>query len=72
MIGGAMADNLIEHLEEHACLELLKEHHLGRVALVEQAIGLPVIYLMRGHGFRPDLLTGRCISVAELPSNWWG
>ena len=21
---------------------------------------------------RPELLTGRCISVAELPSNWWG
>ena len=21
---------------------------------------------------RPRLVTGRCISVAELPSNWWG
>jgi len=21
---------------------------------------------------RPQLVTGRCISVAELPSNWWG
>jgi uncharacterized protein len=20
----------------------------------------------------PTLITGRCISVAELPSNWWG
>jgi len=20
----------------------------------------------------PELVTGRCISVAELPSNWWG
>jgi len=38
-----MADNLMEHLEEHACLEELKEHHLGRVAFVQQADGLPVI-----------------------------
>jgi hypothetical protein len=28
-----MADNLMEHLEEHACLELLKEHHLGSSGL---------------------------------------
>jgi uncharacterized protein len=21
---------------------------------------------------KPELVTGRCISVAELPSNWWG
>ena len=144
-----MADNLMEHLEEHACLELLREHHFGRVAFVEQADGLPVImpvnYLMQGEavvirtdpnsklgnvlrtttaafeidgiderektgwsvvvtgraeevvdpkevdelrrtpllpwapGDRsqyvrivPTLVTGRCVSVAELPSNWWG
>jgi uncharacterized protein len=144
-----MAENLIAHLEENACLELLREHHFGRVAFMEQADGPPVImpvnYLMyretvvfrtdpnsklgravqstiaafeidgiderertgwsvlvsgRAEEVRdtkqldelgqtpllpwapgdrsqyvritPELVTGRCISVAELPSNWWG
>jgi uncharacterized protein len=141
--------NPIEDLAENACLELLRDHHFGRVAFVEQADSLPVImpvnYLMHGEAvvFRtdpnsklgramhsttaafeidgiderermrwsvvvfgqaeevldsneldelretpllpwapgdrsqyvritPELVTGRCISVAELPSNWWG
>jgi uncharacterized protein len=39
-----MADNSsMEELEENACRELLKEHHFGRVAFVEQAGGPPVI-----------------------------
>jgi nitroimidazol reductase NimA-like FMN-containing flavoprotein (pyridoxamine 5'-phosphate oxidase superfamily) len=143
-----MAENLVEHLEENACLELLKGHHFGRVAFVDQAgppVIMPVNYLMHGETvvFRIDpnsklgravqsvaaafeidgiderertgwsvvvsgraeevvdpkeldelrqtplqpwapgdrsqyvritaeLVTGRCISVAELPSNWWG
>ena len=147
--GGAMAENPIEQLAESACLELLRGHHFGRVAFIEQADGppaiMPVNYLMRGEvvvfrtdpnsklgqavrsttatfeidgiderertgwsvvvsgraeqvvdpteldelrqtpllpwapGDRsqyvritPELVTGRCISVAELPSNWWG
>jgi nitroimidazol reductase NimA-like FMN-containing flavoprotein (pyridoxamine 5'-phosphate oxidase superfamily) len=45
-----MAENLIAHLEENACLELLREHHFGRVAFMEQADGppliMPVNYLM--------------------------
>jgi nitroimidazol reductase NimA-like FMN-containing flavoprotein (pyridoxamine 5'-phosphate oxidase superfamily) len=141
--------NPIEDLAENACLELLRDHHFGRVAFVEQADGPPVImpvnYLMHGEAvifrtdpnsklgramhsttaafeidgiderermgwsvvvfgqaeevldsseldelretpllpwspgdrsqyvrIRPELVTGRCISVAELPSNWWG
>jgi uncharacterized protein len=148
-IGGPMAANRMEDLEENACLELLREHHFGRVAFVEQADRPPVItpvnYLMHGEAvvFRtdpdsrlggalrsataafeidgvderdrtgwsvvvvgraekvvdpeelnelrqtpllpwapgdrsqyvrivPELMTGRCISVADLPSNWWG
>jgi nitroimidazol reductase NimA-like FMN-containing flavoprotein (pyridoxamine 5'-phosphate oxidase superfamily) len=144
-----MAENPIEDLAENACLELLRDHHFGRVAFVEQADGPPVItpvnYLLHrgavvfrtdpnsklGRGVRsttasfeidgidqrertgwsvvvsgraeevvdpneldelhqtpllpwapgdrsqyvritPELVTGRCISVAELPSNWWG
>jgi nitroimidazol reductase NimA-like FMN-containing flavoprotein (pyridoxamine 5'-phosphate oxidase superfamily) len=144
-----MAENPIEHLAESACLKLLREHHFGRVAFVEQTDGPPVImpvnYLMHGEAviFRtnpnsklgrgvrsttaafeidgidqrertgwsvvvsgqaeevmdpneldelrqtpllpwapgdrsqyvritPERVTGRCISVAELPSNWWG
>jgi uncharacterized protein len=144
-----VAANRMEDLEENACLELLREHHFGRVAFVEQADGppmiMPVNYLMRGEAvvFRtdpnsrlgaalrtataafeidgiderertgwsvvvfgrteevvdpdelselrqtpllpwapgdrsqyvritPQLVTGRCISVADLPSNWWG
>jgi nitroimidazol reductase NimA-like FMN-containing flavoprotein (pyridoxamine 5'-phosphate oxidase superfamily) len=142
-------DSNMEELEESACRELLKEHHFGRVAFVEQAGGPPVImpvnYLMhaetvvfrtdpssrlgavlrstmaafeidgidereragwsvvvsggaeevvdpreldelrqtpllpwapgdRSHyvRIRAELVTGRCISVADLPSNWWG
>ncbi|HEY6686834.1 MAG TPA: pyridoxamine 5'-phosphate oxidase family protein [Propionibacteriaceae bacterium] len=141
--------NPIEDLAESACIELLRDHHFGRVAFVEHTDGLPVImpvnYLMYGETvvfrtdpnsklgramrsttavfeidgiderartgwsvvvsgraeevvdsneldelrqtpllpwaagdrsqyvrIRPRLVTGRCISVAELPSNWWG
>jgi uncharacterized protein len=144
-----MADSLIEDLAEDECLKLLKRHHFGRVAFVEQAGGPPVImplnYLMHADSvvFRtdptsklgnalqsaavsfeidgiderektgwsvvvlgraqqvvnakelddlrqtpllpwapgdrsqyvrisPELVTGRRISVADLPSNWWG
>jgi uncharacterized protein len=55
-----MAENPIEHLAESACLKLLREHHFGRVAFVEQADGPPVImpvnYLMHGEAviFRTD------------------
>jgi nitroimidazol reductase NimA-like FMN-containing flavoprotein (pyridoxamine 5'-phosphate oxidase superfamily) len=38
-----MAENPIEDLTESACLELLRDHHFGRVAFVEQADGPPVI-----------------------------
>jgi nitroimidazol reductase NimA-like FMN-containing flavoprotein (pyridoxamine 5'-phosphate oxidase superfamily) len=142
------ADRMVD-LEENACLELLREHHFGRVAFVEQADGRPMImpvnYLMHGEAvvvridpnsrlggalrtataafeidgvderertgwsvvvfgqaeevvdpreldelrqtpllpwapgdrseyvrITPQLVTGRCISVADLPSNWWG
>jgi nitroimidazol reductase NimA-like FMN-containing flavoprotein (pyridoxamine 5'-phosphate oxidase superfamily) len=145
-----MAENSsMEELEENACRDLLKQHHFGRVAFVEQAGGTPVImpvnYLMHGEtvvfrtdpnsrlgsvlrsataafeidgidepdrtgwsvvvsgraeevadpreldelrqtpllpwapgdrsqyvAIRTELVTGRCISVADLPSNWWG
>ena len=144
-----MAENPMEDLAESACLELLRDHHFGRVAFVEQADGAPVImpvnYLMHREAvvfrtdpnsklgravrsttaafeidgiderertgwsvvvagqaeevvdrneldelrqtpllpwapgdrsqyvrIKPELVTGRCISVAELPSNWWG
>jgi hypothetical protein len=34
-----MAENLMAHLEENACLELLRAHHFGRVAFMEQPDG---------------------------------
>jgi nitroimidazol reductase NimA-like FMN-containing flavoprotein (pyridoxamine 5'-phosphate oxidase superfamily) len=148
-IGGRIVDSLIEDLAESECLELLKTHHFGRVAFVEQADGPPVImpvnYLVHaetvvvrtdprsklGNALRdapvsfeidgidqrerrgwsvvvsgraqqivdlreleelhqipllpwapgdrsqyvritPELVTGRRISVEDLPSNWWG
>ena len=144
-----MADSLMENLAESECLKLLKEHHFGRVAFVQQAdsplVIMPVNYLMDaetvvfrtdsksklGNALRsatvsfeidgieqrertgwsvvvsgraqevvdpeelddlrqtpllpwapgdrsqyvritPELVTGRRISVADLPSNWWG
>jgi nitroimidazol reductase NimA-like FMN-containing flavoprotein (pyridoxamine 5'-phosphate oxidase superfamily) len=38
-----MADSLMENLAQSECVELLKGHHLGRVAFVEPAGGMPVI-----------------------------
>jgi nitroimidazol reductase NimA-like FMN-containing flavoprotein (pyridoxamine 5'-phosphate oxidase superfamily) len=126
-----MVDSQMEDLAETECLELLKEHHFGRVAFVERAGGPPAImplnYLMlrdtpvsfeidgidqrqrtgwsvvvsgraqevvdpseleqlhqtallpwapgdRSQYIRitPELVTGRRISLADLPSNWWG
>jgi uncharacterized protein len=144
-----MAADRMEDLAEDACRKLLREHHFGRVAFVEQAdrppLIMPVNYLMHGEAvvFRtdpngrlggalrsataafeidgidegertgwsvvvfgrveevvdpqeldelrqtpllpwapgdrsqyvritPELVTGRCISVADLPSTWWG
>ena len=55
-----MAANRMEDLEENACLELLREHHFGRVAFVDQAdrppMIMPVNYLMHGEAvvFRID------------------
>src|SRR4029450_4931607 len=55
-----MAENPIENLAESACLELLRGHHFGRVAFIEQADGPPAItpvnYLMHGETvvFRTD------------------
>jgi nitroimidazol reductase NimA-like FMN-containing flavoprotein (pyridoxamine 5'-phosphate oxidase superfamily) len=54
-----MADSLMEDLAENECLELLSAHHFGRVAFVERAGAPPVIMPRR-------------ISLADLPSNWWG
>ena len=38
-----MANGLIEDLAESECLSLLKTHHFGRVAFVQQADGPPMI-----------------------------
>jgi nitroimidazol reductase NimA-like FMN-containing flavoprotein (pyridoxamine 5'-phosphate oxidase superfamily) len=144
-----MVDSLMEDLAESECLELLKEHHFGRVAFVEQVgeppMLMPLNYLVHaetvvvrtdpesrlGSALRdaavsfeidgidqhqrtgwsvviggrarevvdpseleelhqtpllpwapgdrsqyiritPALVTGRRISLADLPSNWWG
>lgn len=63
-----MAENRIEDLAESACLKLLRGHHFGRVAFTDWAPGDRSQYVR----IIPELVTGRCISVAELPSNWWG
>jgi len=55
-----MAENPREDLAESACLELLRGHHFGRVAFIEQADEppaiMPVNYLMHGETvvFRTD------------------
>jgi Pyridoxamine 5'-phosphate oxidase len=66
-----MAENPIEHLAESACLKLLREHHFGRVAFVEQADGPPVImpvnYLMHGEAviFEPTRTASWAVGCAR-------
>jgi hypothetical protein len=43
-----MANGLIEDLADSECLSLLKTHHFGRVAFVQQADGPPSLAMHSG------------------------
>jgi nitroimidazol reductase NimA-like FMN-containing flavoprotein (pyridoxamine 5'-phosphate oxidase superfamily) len=67
-----MAENPIEDLTESACLELLRDHHFGRVAFVEQADGPPVVtpvnYLLHRGAVvsnRPEQQAGPCGALEQ-------
>lgn len=61
-----MPDTRIEELAEDECRRLLAEHHLGRLALVDDRgpLVLPVNYAV--YRDMPVFIP------AELPFTWWG